>query len=87
MSQLTAADIKVGRVYSARRPQRVGMFPSLLNDRQVLWIGALGTELQYDSPTVAIGRRQPKVSVEAFLRWAREDVTDKCPKDAWRAAP
>lgn len=81
---LTAADIKVGRVFSAKRPKVVGLFCGYLNDRQVIWVGSLGTEVQYDSPTVANGRHYPKISMEKFLAWANEDVTSQMPNSDWR---
>lgn len=83
---LSPADLKVGHVYAAKRPARVGIFEPLVNDRQILWISRLGAEVQYDSPTVAFGRKHPIVSVERFLRWAKADVTDQCPKGEWRSA-
>jgi len=87
MSELTKADLKVGRVYSAKRPAVVGLFDPLVNDRQILWMDSFGVHVQYDSPTVALGRKHPKVTVEQFLRWAKADVTDLCPKGEWRAPP
>ena len=81
---ITLADLKVGRVYSAKRAQTVGMFERLLNDRQILWMDSLGLHVQYDSPTVAFGRHHPKVTVDKFLRWAKADVTDLCPAGEWR---
>jgi hypothetical protein len=84
---LTDTDIKVGRVFSAKRPQQAGIFDRRLNDRQVLHVSVLDRTLQYDSPTVRTGRHYPRVSFDAFLRWAKADVTDQCPKDEWRTAP
>ncbi len=83
---MSPADLKVGRVYSTKRPAPVGFFEPLMNDRQILWMDRLGQQVQYDSPTVGIGRRQPKVTVEQFLRWAKADVTDLCPPGEWRPA-
>lgn len=83
--QLTAADIKPGRIYSAKRAAGSG-FPPLLNDRQVNWVDSMRTTVQYDSPTVAFGRSYPKVSMEAFLKWAKADVTDQMPAGKWRSA-
>ena len=82
---MTELVIKVGRTYAAKRLSVVG-FPPLVNDRQVIWMDSLGIELQYDSPTVGIGRKYPRVSVESFAKWAKEDVTDQMPKGEWRSA-
>jgi hypothetical protein len=88
---LTKADLKVGNVYSAKRPRKVQ--PSFfhpdevyLNDRQIRYINLLSDVVQYDSVTVDNGRHYPKVSIDAFLRWAAEDVTDKMPDETWRRA-
>jgi hypothetical protein len=83
---ITAADIKIGRVYSAKRQVRVGIFDPLMNDRMVLWIDRSGERVQFDSPTVAFGRKHPVVPMDQFVRWARADVTDQCPKGEWRRA-
>jgi hypothetical protein len=83
---LTAADIKVGRVYAAKRPASVGFYDPLVNDRSVLYIDSFGERVQYDSPTVAFGRKQPIVTMAQFLNWAKADVTDQCPEGEWRSA-
>lgn len=77
-------DLKVDRVFAARRP-RIVNFLDHLDDRHVLWISADRTLVQYDSPTVGPGRHYPKVTTVAFLRWAYCDVTDKMPAGGgWR---
>ena len=76
-------ELIVGHVYSAKRPKALG-FPPLLNDRQIKWIGMF--EVQYDSPSVAMGRKYPRISKEKFLAWAKEDVTMLCPEGEWRKA-
>jgi hypothetical protein len=83
---LTADDINVDHVYSAKRPRTVGLFERLWNDRQVLWIGQSAGDVfvQYDSPALPNGRHYPKVSMGQFLKWAKADVTDQCPSDSWR---
>lgn len=83
---LTSADLKIGRVYCAKSRKLVGIFEPLINDRMILWMDRLGERVQYDSPTVAFGRKHPIVTTEQFLRWARADVTDLCPKGEWRSA-
>lgn len=81
---LTAADIKAGRCYEARRMAFVSA-SNLANDRQVLYINQSRTEVQYDSPTVRDGANYPAVSMEKFVKWARRDVTDLMPKSgSWR---
>lgn len=74
-------DLIVGHVYSAKRPVVVGA-NSFYNDRQILWIGE--AYIQYDSPTVKAGRNYPKVLIEKFLKWAKEDITKTVPMGAWR---
>lgn len=69
-----AKDIKPGRTYRGKR-FRQSIFGTANNDRTVIWIDSLGWELQYDSDTVALGRNYPKVTVEAFARWAKADVS------------
>ncbi|MEY2653412.1 MAG: hypothetical protein RLZZ524_439, partial [Pseudomonadota bacterium] len=51
---------------------------------QVLWVDVFRSQVQYDSPTVRNGRRQPKVTMAQFLRWAKEDVTNLMPPGDWR---
>jgi hypothetical protein len=88
MPELTKEDLKIGRVYRARRPAGVGhIFDALTNDRQIRWIGLEGT-IQYDSPSVSNGRKYPKVTTEAFLKWASRDVTDELPDNGdWARWP
>lgn len=87
MKELTKEDLKVGHVYSAKRKTTSGFF-RLINDRQILHIGRElldGAYVQYDSPTVKDGRHYPKVPIDKFLKWAKEDITDQIPKDlSWR---
>lgn len=85
--QLTADSIRVGRIYAAKRPQRTGnIFEAYWNDRIVRWISADRQTVQYDGPTVPIGRRLPQVSMDAFLKWAGADITDNYPVHDWRKA-
>lgn len=85
-ASITEADLRVGHVYSAKRPQTAGLFDDRLNDRLVLHLNMIDRTLQYDSPTVRNGRRFPRVSIDTFLRWAKADVTKLCPIDEWRTA-
>lgn len=75
-------DLKVGKVFSAKRRTVVGIFEPLLNDRQIKSVNHI--EVQYDSPSVKNGRHFPKVKIEAFLKWAKEDITEDMPKGEWR---
>lgn len=85
---LTENDLQVGRVYRAKRP--IGVFVNFAtrvpNDRVILWMG--DGKVQYDGPTVKVGQRQPKVTVEAFLKWAAYDCTQEMPEgDKWAPWP
>lgn len=42
--------------------------------RYVLWINESRSLVQYDSDTVGNGRLYPKVSMEKFCKWAKEEV-------------
>ena len=81
MSQLTKNDLIVGRIYSAKRKLPC-CFPPLLNDRQIIWMN--GDSLKYDSPTVGFCKHYPLITVEKFLKWAKEDVTDQTTNGKWR---
>ncbi len=81
---MTKEDLKVGHVYSAKKPQVTGLFTSFWNDRQIRWIGE--STVQYDSPTLKQGYKYPRIKIAAFLRWAKEDVTKDTPKGDWREA-
>lgn len=72
---LTVMDIRVGRWYRAKRPQKIwyGGF----NDRYVLWLSPLRKKVQYDGPVVKTGAHFPMVDMYAFLNWASHDVTDE----------
>ena len=73
--------IRRGRVYRGKKPRNCRGF---YNDRQVLWISEDGEKIQYDSPTVAIGRKFPTIPREKFEAWAGDDVTQKTPKHSWQ---
>lgn len=77
-------DIKIGRIYRAKKPAAVGsMFQPFFNDRQIIWCSYEANLVQYDSPTVLPGRNYPKVSIEKFLKWAGRDVTEELPEGRW----
>lgn len=81
--QLTAADIRSGRCYEARRTAFVGA-ANEANDRQVIFVNESRTEVQYDSPTVRDGVQYPILSMEKFVKWAKRDITELMPKGDWR---
>lgn len=57
-------DLKVGRVYRAKRPRVVHTLGgSYINDRQILYISPFEETIQYDSPKVGFGSRYPVISV------------------------
>lgn len=77
-------DLKVGRVYRAKRPRVVHTLGgSYINDRQILYISPFEETIQYDSPKVGFGSRYPVISVEKFLKWAAKDITDSLPPNEW----
>ena len=61
-------DLKVGRVYRAKRPRVVHTLGgSYINDRQILYISPFGESIQYDSPSVTFKAKYPIISTEKFL--------------------
>ena len=62
----------VGHIYSAKKPKRM-LYGS--DNRTILWIDEERTMVQYDSDTVKIGRKQPTIPIESFLKWAKEDLS------------
>lgn len=86
---MTADELKVGRTYCAKKPGKIHQFGgrALLNDRQIKWISSDRSIVQYDGPAVANGRYLPRVTMEAFLKWADRDVTELSPARHWREAP
>ena len=54
----------------------------ILNDRMILHLS--DTHVQYDSPSLGIGRHYPKTPIEKFLSWAGRDVTEEMPVGEWR---
>lgn len=76
--------IKVGRTYRGKRPGNAG---GLVNDRTVVWVGAIENTVQYDGPAVRDGARYPKVGHAEFLKWADRDVTDDLPDGKYAEWP
>lgn len=85
MSGAPEMELTAGRTYRAKRPKPVGFLDPLFDDRTILWIGL--DEVQYDGPSVKFGRKFPKVSKAAFLRWADRDVTDELPAGEYASWP
>lgn len=81
---MTEQDIKIWHTYAAKRPRttRIPGEGEFYTDRQVISFD--GRFVQYDSIAVKPGRSYPKISVEKFLEWAAEDITDQMPKGKWR---
>ena len=76
------SEVAVGRIYAAKRPRiSEGGF---INDRQVLAFD--GVSVQYDSPSIGMGRHYPRVRLDKFLKWADRDVTADVPPHQWRPA-
>lgn len=83
MSELTLDQLKVGSTYRGKRRRR--LFGDQYDDRTLLWIGqgwdrklwCYTDRVQYDSANVRMGRHYPKVSAEAFLKWAKEEVEEE----------
>ena len=80
--ELTKEDLTAGHCYSAKKPSKVGLF-GYYNDREIVCLSP--NTVQYDSPTVKIGRKRPTVPIGKFLSWAKEDITDLMPENGyWR---
>lgn len=84
MNTTPELELIAGHIYEAKRPAAIGIINPLINDRQIVWVGLL--EVQYDSPSVAMGRRFPRVTHEAFRKWAKRDITAEMPEGEWRTA-
>ncbi len=83
-NNMTKDDLIVGRCYEAKSPKVIGIIERFINDRQIVFINATQTQLQYDSPSVRNGAKYPTVTIEQFLKWAKRDVTIEMPKGTWR---
>lgn len=82
MNDITLA---VGRVYRAKKPKPIGVFDPLYDDRVVVWLGI--NQVQYDSPSVKVGRKLPIIALDKFLKWMGSDVTDSLPPGEWASYP
>lgn len=70
---LKQKDIIVGHTYRGKNFKKNNIST---NDRTVLWIGDNGF-VQFDSDVIKTGHHYKTVLMEEFLKWAKEDVTDK----------
>lgn len=80
-TEIKRENLKVGQVWRAKKPQRVGLIRQYWNDRMIIYIGP--AEVQYDSPAVGNGKKYPRISMERFLKWVGSDVTAQTPKGDW----
>jgi hypothetical protein len=75
-------ELTVGSIYRAKRPSNAN---GLVNDRVIRWMSFDKSEVQYDSPAVRFGARYPKVSAEAFLKWAGREIDESIlPSGGWQ---
>lgn len=72
--QLEASEIEVGGRYRAKRFRDAGL--GVTNDREVLWVSPDRRSVQYDSDSVARGRRYPTVAMVDFLVWVSHRVEE-----------
>lgn len=70
----------LNHIYRAATPRQVGWH---VNDRMIIYMDMMGWKLQYDSPSIRSGSRYPSVTVEDFLLWMSEDVTEGYPDGDW----
>lgn len=74
-TELKPQDIAIGRTYRAKRPARAGgILFTFVNDRQIMWVSPDLAYVQYDSAALPNGRHFPRVTMEAFLKWASHEV-------------
>ena len=64
---MKAEDIHVHGVYRGKRRG--------VSDRFVMFISSDRSVVQYDSDAVRIGQHFPSVSMDKFLRWAKEEIS------------
>lgn len=71
---------QVDQIWRAKQPANSG---GLVNDRVIIYVGSFG-QVQYDSPSVAHGRRYPTVGEAVFDKWAGRLIEEKeLPLDEW----
>lgn len=69
-------NVKTRRTYRAKTP---GYAKGFVNDRTVIWIDHANRRVRYDGPAVGLGRVHPVISLDAFIEWAKHDITDQLP--------
>lgn len=69
-------EIRTGRTYRAKSP---GYAKGFVNDRTVVWVDRANRTVQYDGPAITLGRTRPLISLDAFLEWAKHDITQQLP--------
>ena len=72
------AKFSVGQVWRGKRPAHSNGF---VNDRVITYVSPVG-RIQYDGPTVNLGRRLPIVEAEVFEKWAGREVGNELPEGA-----
>ncbi len=70
---LTAQNILPGKTYRGNLLRRKRAGNGAWDDREVLWVSPDRDRVQYDSPSVSLGRLLPTVSMDKFLRWVGEE--------------
>lgn len=70
---LRPEDIRVGVTYRGKRRRKVR---DEYDGRTVLNVSGGQSSVQYDSETIGVGRHYPTVSMERFLAWALEPVSE-----------
>lgn len=79
--EFTKNDLKINKVYRAKKPKKVGFFGRNYDDRMLIYMGLY--DVQYDSPTIKFGGKYKRVTIEKFLKWVDSDVTDTTPDGDW----
>jgi hypothetical protein len=71
----TVSELKLEarKYYRAKKPRRI--VDGGYNDRYVVWISNDGRSIQYDSPTIGIGRSYPIIPIEKFQVWVGREIT------------
>ena len=68
-------EIKHGKLYRGHR-RRETLFTGKFDDRRVVWIKKDRSQVQYDSYFVKMGQRLPRIPMEQFAKWAKEEVVE-----------
>ncbi len=78
-------NIKVDKLYRGHRRRK--LWNGEYDDRVIVWVSSDMSMVQYDSYSVGVGRYYPETTMEKFLKWAKEEVTqpDNAPDTKSRA--